>query len=93
MLVKILESKITDRDKMSQIANLCVDSSDNNTAYLIGIDDVFFDMEEIKSEKMDFIENSATIPLSVKNETIIETESRKQRSIGTQISDFINKLF
>lgn len=92
-LVRILETEKSDKEKMSNIAELCSDSSDNNTAYLICIDDVVYDMDEVESEDECIGSNFSTIPLTIKNETIIETEVKKQKSISTQISDFFNKLF
>lgn len=92
-LVRILETEVSDKKKMSHIAELCSDSSDNNTAYLICIDEVVYDMDEVEPEKGHFSGNSSTTPLRIKNATIIETEVKKQKSISTQISDFFNKLF
>lgn len=42
-LVSILSSDVTDKDKIDTIARICRHSSDNNTAYLIGIDGVTHD--------------------------------------------------
>lgn len=92
-LVRILETGLSDKEKMSYIAELCSDSSDNNTAYLICIDDVVYDIDEVESGE-DYINGSpSTTPLTIKNETVIETKMKKQKSISTQISDFFNKLF
>lgn len=92
-LVRILETEISDKEKMSRIAELCSDSSDNNTAYLICIDDVIYDMDEVELKDDGNNVSSSTVPLDVKNETIIETEEKRLKSIGIQISDFFNKLF
>ena len=49
-LVKILSSNISDREKRDQIASICQNSGDNNTAWIIRVDNVAGEMPAIPSE-------------------------------------------
>ena len=94
-LVSILSLPDADSEKIKTLSSICEESSDNNTAYLIGIEDVVYDETEIVSihdqNKNENVQN--TFPLSTPNEVIIETSIKRHRSFGNQISNFFNKLF
>jgi len=93
-LIEILSSEIPDKEKMSIIAELCESSSDNNTAYLIGVDSVINEMED-KSDKQCEHDLSAidTTPLDSNNNEVIEVSAHGKKSIEERVSNFINKLF
>lgn len=94
-LVSILSQPDTDSEKIKLLSSICERSSDNNTAYLIGIEDVVYDEAEISSKQHQDEEEDEqrTLPLSAPNEVIIETNIKRHRSLGNQISDFFNNLF
>lgn len=94
-LYEILSSSDSDREKIKTLSGICEGSSDNNTAYLIGVEDVIFDEHEVLSTKDDCNVQSgqSTSPLNNPNEVIVESTIKSHRSIGNQISDFFNKLF
>lgn len=93
-LLYILSSDKSDAAKIDEIAQLSKNSSDNNTAYLIGISDIIYDVnEEVNSNEDTEAYISDTTPLSNTVNEIIETRKITNNSLGTQISDFFNKLF
>lgn len=93
-LVEILSSEISDKEKMAIIAKLCESSSDNNTAYLIGVDGVIHKIEDMLDKQCE-LDSSAieTKPLDTSNNEVIEVSARGKQSLGERISNFINKLF
>lgn len=94
-LFTILSSYDSDSEKIKTISSICESSSDNNTAYLIGIEDIIYDEQEILSMKDDDNDEGThpTSPLNIPNAVIVESSIKTHRSIGNQISDFFNKLF
>lgn len=94
-LLTILSSSDSDSEKIKSISSICEGSSDNNTAYLIGVEDIIYDEQEILSTKDNNNEETGqpTSPLNIPNEVIVESSIKNHRSIGNQISDFFNKLF
>lgn len=94
-LFTILSSSDSDSEKIESLSSICKGSSDNNTAYLIGVADIIYDEHEISSmEDNDSHETDhTTSPLNTLNEVIVESSIKNHRSIGNQISDFFNKLF
>lgn len=105
-LLTLLSSSGPDRDKMEAISAICKGSPDNNTAYLIGINDIIYDEEDIDQEvdemevDTDDIDSGEsghngqkTEPLRVPNEVIVAASLRKRGSFGDRISDFFNKIF
>lgn len=94
-LLTILSSSDSDSEKIKSLSIICEGSSDNNTAYLISVEDIIYDEQEILSTKNDSkIETGQpTTPLDIPNEVIVESSIKNHRSIGNQISDFFNKLF
>ena len=88
-LVSIITSNVSDAEKIQQISTLCKDSSDNNTAILIPI-------EEVKKE--DSIDNVAdndanTLRLSSGIHAIEEVEPISQERKQGLFSYIKNKLF
>lgn len=65
-LFSILSSDKTDKEKIEFIADRSKDSSDNNTAYLIGVEDVIKDSEDngYEGKEMDGETDATTSPLS-----------------------------
>lgn len=94
-LLTILSSSDSDSEKIKSLSSICEGSSDNNTAYLIGVEDIICDEQEILSKKDNNNEETGqpTSPLDIPNEVIVESSIKNHRSIGNQISDFFNKLF
>lgn len=96
-LFSILSSNKTDNEKIKIIAEKSKHSSDNNTAYLIGVREVIIEEndEVIKSgdETEDYEESGTTTspldkPVDVADETYVNVEST-----GTKIFNFIKGLF
>lgn len=94
-LLTILSSSDSDSEKIGSLSSICEGSSDNNTAYLIGVEDIIYDEQEILSMKDNDNGETGhpTLPLDIPNEVIVESSIKNHRSIGNQISDFFNKLF
>ena len=94
-LFAILSADTPDREKIETIAALSADSSDNNTAYLIGVDDVVYDPEETGTSGAGDTapDDSATTPIGVPNDEIIRAEAARKQSLGENISNFFKKLF
>ncbi|MCM1140796.1 MAG: protein phosphatase 2C domain-containing protein [Muribaculum sp.] len=94
-LFAILSSPDSDNEKINTISSICDKSSDNNTAYLIGIEDVIYDETEISTMSCNDTNGKGqnTTPLNVPNEVIVESSIKNHLSIVGQISDFFSKLF
>lgn len=94
-LYTILSSSDSDREKIEALSGICEGSSDNNTAYLIGIEDIIYDEQEILSARDNANDETgqSTSPLNIPNEVIVESSIKNHRSIGNQISEFLRKLF
>lgn len=95
-LLSILSSDLSDKGKIDYIAEKSKNSSDNNTAYLIGVDDVIFDDFDKDSDNpkiKDGQETGTTTapltkPYGLSNETYPNVESA-----GHKISEFFRELF
>lgn len=93
-LFEILSSDIPDKKKMDQIAEKSRSSSDNNTAYLIGIDEVISDSEEA-GDMAGSIENqqgSTTVPLRTP-ETYVREVAPSNQTAAEKISRYIKRFF
>lgn len=98
LLYEILSSEMSDADKMARIAGLSRNSSDNNTAYLIGVDKVTGNEsvgagpEVLEATLHDDTQerDSATAPLAQDNRTAVEITPEKQ---GNPIRNFFRHLF
>lgn len=96
MLVDILSSYASDREKMDRLAALSASSADNNTAYLIGVENVVYDDDDLPPAECSDADNpgSPTHPLEKRADTVVETpSSRRPKTLGAVISDFFDKLF
>jgi len=93
-LVEIISSEISDKEKMDVIAKLCESSSDNNTAYLIGVDSVIHKTGNALNKKCELDSYAVdTKPLDNSNNEVIEVSAHGKQSLGKRVSNFINKLF
>lgn len=90
-LYAILASEASDKEKIDIIAGKCRGSSDNNTAYLIGIEKVLD-----RLEKDDNIEEEeavcTTTPLTIQNQASEEVHPASGNA-GKKISKFFKDLF
>jgi protein phosphatase len=93
-LFTILSSDTTDKEKINLIAAKSKDSSDNNTAYLIGVESVANDESDSElSGGEPFDNNSATtLPLTEQNHVAEEVYTTFE-SAGQRISKFFKKIF
>lgn len=91
-LVEILSSNTDDKEKIDKIALLSELSSDNNTAYLIRVDSVIKeeDLTADAGRNIDSRTRLLEIQPSECSDILIQY---KKRTIKTQITDFLNKLF
>lgn len=92
-LLAILSSDMSDREKINFIAEKSAGSTDNNTAYLIGVDSV--EACDVKPDA-ECIDNSSVIittPLEREMNKAVEVTADKDRSFGEKISNFFNRLF
>ncbi len=93
-LFEILSSDIDDKKKMELIAEKCKSSSDNNTAYLIGIEEVInapcgvVDNTDNGEKRPD----SRTVPLHDAGDHVREIAPETSRT-GRKISQFFKDLF
>lgn len=88
-LVNIITSKASDSEKMQKISSLCEDSSDNNTAVLIPIEDV-----EIKQRlKKENGNEGSTLRLSSDTQVLEEIVPVSQLCRQSILSYLKNKLF
>ena len=94
-LISILASDKSDKDKLGYIANLSKNSSDNNTAYLIGVKDVLIELgDTVKSdaeESSTSTQSITTVPLQYKQPIVREVEPSDQKS--SRFFQLIKKLF
>lgn len=90
-LYEILGSSSDDEAKIDIIESLSAGSPDNNTAYLIGVEDVIYDLDEESEPELDEAVGNLqqTAPLKSPNETVVEAERRK----SSGISGFIKGMF
>lgn len=93
-LLSILSSDLSDKEKIDYIAEKSKNSSDNNTAYLIGVDDVIndeddeYDMQLLESSES----NVSTSPLN-KPSGICDEVYPNVKTTGEKISQFLKNLF
>lgn len=89
LLYEILSSDVPDSDKMARIAALSEDSSDNNTAYLIGVESV----TGAAAVAVDEEETSGpTAPIGQPQNAAVEVDSDKGPAEGG-IRGFFKRLF
>ena len=85
----LFNSEMSDENKMSMIAQMCIDSDDNNTAILIPIVDVVADT--IIADSGDSNVGTKKFPFSGES-TIVEIESTQQQK-GNRLLNWIKKIF
>ena len=85
----LFNSEMSDENKMSMIAQMCIDSDDNNTAILIPIVDVATEIKSADSE--DSNEGTKKFPFPGES-TIVEIESTQQQK-GSRLLNWIKELF
>jgi protein phosphatase len=85
----LLLSDKSDEEKMKELAGICLDSEDNNTAWLISIQSVT-PTEEADSDN-DATESEATKRLTMKTRQQEEIESVQAKN--TQLKKWFNKIF
>lgn len=85
----LLLSDKSDEEKMKELAGICLDSEDNNTAWLISIQSVT-PTEEADSDD-DATESEATKRLTMKTRQQEEIESVQAKN--TQLKKWFNKIF
>lgn len=95
-LVGILSSDMTDKEKTDKIRERSFSSSDNNTAYLIGVEEVIRDSESAGAANCnsdtEVAESPKTTPLENKHKTIIDITPNTDQK-GHRLSDFFKNLF
>lgn len=98
-LLTILSSDLTDKEKIDIIAEKSRNSSDNNTAYLIGVnhvdqDDLDTDLDQPSDESIDETDGPdiRTAPIGRVNDTVNEVEPANVGA-GNGIMNFIKKIF
>lgn len=96
-LFAIISSDKSDKEKINLIAEKSKDSSDNNTAYLIGVEQVILDEDRDLENDTDITEEVEmsgilTVPLD-KSYYLSDEVYAKIESTGTKISNFIKGLF
>ena len=94
-LLGILSSDKNDKDKLEYIADLSKNSSDNNTAYLIGVKEVLAELDNACEEEVEELPtptpSTTTTPLQNKQPSAREVEPGEQKS--SKFSQFIKNLF
>lgn len=85
----LFNSEMSDENKMSMIAQMCIDSDDNNTAILIPIVDVVTDINYADSDDSNV--GTKKIPFPGES-TIVEIESTQQQK-GNRLLNWIKELF
>lgn len=94
-LLGILSSDKNDKDKLEYIADLSKNSSDNNTAYLIGVKEVLAELDNACEEEVEELPtptpSTTTTPLQNKQPIAREVEPGEQKS--SKFSQFIKNLF
>jgi protein phosphatase len=93
-LLSILSSDTTDKEKINLIAAKSKDSSDNNTAYLIGVESVANDESDSELSGGEPLDNNSatTLPLTEQNHVAEEVYTTFE-SAGQRISKFFKKIF
>ncbi|MDE7413638.1 MAG: protein phosphatase 2C domain-containing protein [Muribaculaceae bacterium] len=90
----IISSSIPDADKIRRMADLCRFSSDNNTAFLIGVEGVDREGSAQIEEDEDHVDNSdsTTSPIEVEMDRVWEVSPAVAKE-GNPISRFFKNLF
>lgn len=96
-LLSILSSDKSDKEKINIIAEKSKSSSDNNTAYLIGVDEVILEQNDVHPNIESIADTNVehgvtTAPLDKPVELADETYANLETT-GTKISNFIKGLF
>ena len=96
-LFSILSSDKTDKEKIHLIAERSMASNDNNTAYLISVEQVILNNDRDSVKDNDIIEEieisgSVTAPLDKSHEIVDEVYANVEPT-GTKISNFFKRLF
>lgn len=91
-LVEILSSDVSDKEKIARIARMSKDSSDNNTAYLVGVDQVITDNDVTEVEECKDETGSVTAPIQRPNVMSKEVAAGKNHT-SSRVSEFFKKLF
>lgn len=93
-LMSIVESGLSDKDKMDTIAALSRDSSDNNTAFLIPVDEVVADSDNNSDEGAcpaeDHAKEDTTVIIDKRN--VVEDICAEQQSWHEKVSSFLKRL-
>lgn len=98
-LLEILSSEMSDREKINYIAEKCIDSSDNNTAYLIRVDAVNKEESEISESECEYDEeenelsHSSTTARIRQSGFVASEASPDLPKEGNRFSTFIKRLF
>lgn len=90
LLYEILASDASDSDKLARIAELSKNSSDNNTAYLIGVESVVGDSEDATADSEEDSPGT-TAPIGQSGATAVEVGATRRDEGG--IKGFFRKLF
>lgn len=85
----LFNSEMSDENKMSMIAQMCIDSDDNNTAILIPIINVVTDIKSAEPAYSN--EGTKKIPFPGES-TIVEIESTQHQK-GNRLLNWIKELF
>lgn len=95
-LLSIISSDMSDKEKIDLIAEKSKDSSDNNTAYLIGVEDVIADGNEVNLVELGFNDEdtteATTSPLD-KPYGMASESYPNVGSAGSRIFNFFKGLF
>lgn len=96
-LYAILSSDVPDSEKIREIAERSSSSYDNNTAYLIGVEDVVYEGEEIREEVGDeeIVEEESGVSTSPLRDLpdMVEEVSAPVVSGSKRIFDYIKSIF
>lgn len=92
-LLSILSSDMSDREKIAFIAQKSAGSTDNNTAYLIGVDSVEACNIRTETDELDRNPVVITTPLKREINEAVEVMADKDRSFSEKISKFFNRIF
>lgn len=94
-LYGILSSQQTDREKMSAIARLCANSSDNNTACLVPVGEVVCDCQEEDEGGDEAAQGHDTQPIlgDRLGGRAVDVAARRSRGVRERLSNLFNKLF
>lgn len=90
-LLAIFSSDVSDKEKMDRIARKSLDSSDNNTAYLIGIEEVVREENE-NGQPEEGKETNVTVCLNA-NFQMVEEVAPSAESDGWTFSRFLKRIF